>query len=104
MTGEISIRGRVLAIGGLKEKTMAALRHGVKTVIIPQDNLKDLEEIDQTVRKALNFVPVRSADTVLETALRFPVEDAPVVSAADAQPLPLAAPPRPRKRKPDIRQ
>ena len=104
MTGEISIRGRVLAIGGLKEKTMAALRHGIKTVIIPQDNLKDLEEIDQTVRKALTFVPARSADTVLETALRFPQPDAPVVTAPDTQPLPLAAPPIPKKRKPDIRQ
>ena len=104
MTGEISIRGRVLAIGGLKEKTMAALRHGIKTVIIPQDNVKDLEEIDQTVRKALNFVPVRSADTVLETALNFPQPDAPVVVPADTQSLPLAAPPLPRKRKPDIRQ
>ncbi|MBR4194143.1 MAG: endopeptidase La [Oscillospiraceae bacterium] len=104
MTGEISIRGRVLAIGGLKEKTMAALRHGIKTVIIPQDNLKDLEEIDQTVRKALNFVLVRSADTVLETALNFPREDAPLVVSADAQTLPLATPPLPRKRKPDIRQ
>ena len=104
MTGEISIRGRVLAIGGLKEKTMAALRHGIKTVIIPQDNLKDLEEIDQTVRKALCFVPARTADTVLETALRFPSADAPVVAAADSQPLPLAAPPIPKKRKPDIRQ
>ena len=104
MTGEISIRGRVLAIGGLKEKTMAALRRGVKTVIIPQDNVKDLEEIDQTVRKALNFVPVRSADTVLETALHFPRADAPVVAPADAPSLPLATPPVPRKRKPDIRQ
>ena len=104
MTGEISIRGRVLAIGGLKEKTMAALRHGVKTVIIPQDNLKDLEEIDQTVRKALNFVPARTADTVLETALRFPQPDAPVVAAAEPQKLPLATPPLPKKRKPDIRQ
>ena len=104
MTGEISIRGRVLAIGGLKEKTMAALRHGIKTVIIPQDNVKDLEEIDQTVRKALSFVPVRSADTVLETALVFPKADAPVVSAAESQPLPLTAPILPKKRKPDIRQ
>ena len=104
MTGEISIRGRVLAIGGLKEKTMAALRRGVKTVIIPQDNVKDLEEIDQTVRKALTFVPARTADTVLETALRFPVADAPVVAPADAPSLPLATPPVPKKRKPDIRQ
>ena len=104
MTGEISIRGRVLAIGGLKEKTMAALRRGVKTVIIPQDNLKDLEEIDQTVRKALTFVPVRHADAVLETALNFPQPDAPVVVAAETPALPLAKPPVPLKRKPDIRQ
>ena len=98
MTGEISIRGRVLAIGGLKEKTMAALRNGIKTVIIPQDNVKDLEEIDQTVRKALTFVPARSADTVLETALHFPTAEAPMVVASEAQPLPLAAPPLPKKR------
>ena len=69
MTGEISLRGRVMQIGGLKEKTMAALRHGISTVIIPQDNLKDLEEIDQTVRKSLKFVAARTVDTVLETAL-----------------------------------
>ncbi len=71
MTGEISIRGRVMAIGGLKEKTMAALRHGVKTVIIPQDNVKDLDEIDQTVREKLHFIPVRDADTVISTAIDF---------------------------------
>ncbi len=69
MTGEISLRGRVMAIGGLKEKTMAALRHGIKTVIIPQDNLRDLEEIDQTVRKSLNFITAKHIDTVLEAAL-----------------------------------
>ena len=69
MTGEISIRGRVMAIGGLKEKTMAALRHGVKTVIIPAENEKDLEEIDQTVRSRLNFIMVRDADAVLGAAL-----------------------------------
>ena len=71
MTGEISIRGRVMAIGGLKEKTMAALRHGAKRVIIPQENLKDLDEIDQTVRGRLEFIPVRDADTVLSVALDF---------------------------------
>ena len=69
MTGEISIRGRVLAIGGLKEKTMAALRRGITTVIIPKDNERDLAEIDQTVRKQLNFVAVQSIDTVLDVAL-----------------------------------
>ena len=69
MTGEISLRGRVLPIGGLKEKTMAALRHGVRTVIIPKDNERDLAEIDQTVRNALNFVTAQTIDTVLDTAL-----------------------------------
>ena len=69
MTGEISIRGRVLPIGGLKEKTMAALRHGIRTVIIPKDNARDLEQIDQTVRNSLNFVVAETIDTVLETAL-----------------------------------
>ena len=69
MTGEISLRGRVLPIGGLKEKTMAALRHGIRTVIIPKDNERDLEEIDPTVRKSLNFVSAQTVDTVLDTAL-----------------------------------
>ena len=69
MTGEVTLRGRVLPIGGLKEKTMAALRNGIKTVIIPADNLKDLEEIDQTVRAGLHFVPVEEVDSVLAAAL-----------------------------------
>ena len=73
MTGEISIRGRVLPIGGLKEKTMAALRHGIKTVIIPKDNEKDLREIDQTVYKALNFILVEHVDAVIDAALDLPV-------------------------------
>ena len=76
MTGEISLRGRVMRIGGLKEKTMAALRHGIRTVIIPQENERDLEEIDQTVRRQLNFVSAATVDTVLETALNRPVEPA----------------------------
>ncbi len=77
MTGEISIRGRVLPIGGLKEKTMAALRHGVSTVIIPKDNERDLEEIDQTVRKSLNFVLAQSVETVLHTALNHTAQQLP---------------------------
>ena len=64
MTGEITLRGRVLAIGGLKEKTMAAKRSGLHTVLIPRDNVRDLEEIDQTVRAALRFVPVETVDQV----------------------------------------
>ena len=72
MTGEISIRGRVLPIGGLKEKTMAALRHGVRTGIIPKENEKDLQEIDQTVRRALNFLLVEHVDAVIDAALVQP--------------------------------
>ena len=73
MTGEVTLRGRVLPIGGLKEKTMAALRHGVKTVILPADNAPDLEEIDQTVRRSLKFITVEHVDAVLEEALNVAV-------------------------------
>jgi ATP-dependent Lon protease len=69
MTGEVTLRGRVLPIGGLREKTMAAARNGIKTVILPADNMKDLEEIDQTVRAALRFIPVEQVDAVLAQAL-----------------------------------
>ena len=69
MTGEISLRGRVMRIGGLKEKTMAAMRNGIGTVLIPKDNVRDLEEIDQTVRAGLRFVPVSTVDQVFEAAL-----------------------------------
>lgn len=79
MTGEISIRGRVLAIGGLKEKTMAALRHGIRTVIIPKDNERDLDEIDQTVRKSLNFITAQTVDTVLDAALNRKPEIVPTI-------------------------
>lgn len=74
MTGEVTLRGRVLPIGGLKEKTMAAFRSGIKTVILPADNAKDLEEIDQTVRKALQFVLVERAEQVLAHALNRSLE------------------------------
>ncbi len=69
MTGEVTLRGRVLEIGGLREKTMAALRSGVTTVFLPHDNIKDLDEIDPTVRAALSFVPVKQVDQVLAQAL-----------------------------------
>lgn len=71
MTGEITLRGRVLPIGGLKEKTMAAYRAGIKTVIIPSENEKDLADIDETVRNALNFVLADHMDKVLESTLDF---------------------------------
>ncbi len=79
MTGEISIRGRVLAIGGLKEKTMAALRHGIRTVIIPKDNERDLTQIDQTVRNALNFVTVQDIQSVLSVALNRKTDPKPAI-------------------------
>ncbi len=74
MTGEVTIRGRVLAIGGLKEKSMAAYRAGVKTVFIPHDNLHDLDDVDETVRKNINFVPVSFVDEIIEKALIFSKE------------------------------
>lgn len=69
MTGEITLRGRVLPIGGLKEKTMAALRSGIHTVIIPKENEKDLADIDQTVRERLQFETVETADAVFALAI-----------------------------------
>ena len=98
MTGEISLRGRVMAIGGLKEKTMAALRHGISTVIIPKDNERDLEEIDQTVRKQLNFIVASRIETVLDAALN---------RTPEAQPTILSEIPEnvgSQRRKPSIRQ
>ena len=69
MTGEITLRGEVTAIGGLKEKLLAALRGGIKTVLIPEENVKDLQEIPDNVKQGLNIVPVRWIDKVLEVAL-----------------------------------
>lgn len=69
MTGEITLRGRVLPIGGLKEKVYAAYRAGIKTIIIPKDNEKDLEEISENIRNRLTFVPATTMETVLKTAL-----------------------------------
>ena len=74
MTGEITLRGRVLPIGGLKEKTMAAKRNGLHTVLIPKDNVRDLEDIDQTVRAALRFVPVETVDQVFAEMFAAPAK------------------------------
>ena len=98
MTGEISLRGRVLAIGGLKEKTMAAYRHGIHTVIISKDNERDLAEIDPVVRGALNFVAVQSVDAVFDVALNMNNE----ISPALLQEIPDGL--KVRTRKPSIRQ
>jgi ATP-dependent Lon protease len=91
MTGEITLRGEVLPIGGLKEKLLAAARGGIKTVLIPEENKKDLAEIPVEITKDLNIIPVRWIDKVLETALeRKPVPlvenvDVPAVAAAPAK-------------------
>jgi ATP-dependent Lon protease len=69
MTGEITLRGEVLAIGGLKEKLLAALRGGIKTVLIPEENVKDLAEIPDNVKNRIEIVPVKWIDQVLEVAL-----------------------------------
>ncbi len=69
MTGEVTLRGRVLPIGGLKEKLLAALRGGIKTVLIPEDNVKDLVEIPDNVKEGLEIIPVAHVDQVLEQAL-----------------------------------
>lgn len=70
MTGEITLRGRVLPIGGLKEKSLAAYRAGITDIIIPQENKPDIEDVPQEIRKKLNFIPAESMDIVLENALR----------------------------------
>lgn len=69
MTGEVTLRGRVLPIGGLKEKSMAAYTGGVKTVFIPMENLPDLDEVDEVVKQNVRFVPVRQVDEILNYAL-----------------------------------
>ena len=73
MTGEVTLRGRVLPIGGLKEKLLAALRGGIKTVLIPKDNEKDLADIPDNVKKALTIVPVSTVDEVLKHSLKGPL-------------------------------
>ena len=69
MTGEITLRGRVLPIGGLKEKLLAAHRAGIDTVLIPKENLKDLEEVPENVRGAITILPAETVQTVLDAAL-----------------------------------
>lgn len=71
MTGEITLHGNVLPIGGLREKSMAAYRNGIRTVIIPEKNIPDLHEVDEVVKQNVNFVPAKTLDTVLKTALVY---------------------------------
>jgi ATP-dependent Lon protease len=70
MTGEVTLRGRVLPIGGLKEKLLAALRGGIKTAIIPSENEKDLKDIPQNVKDGMKIIPVDNVDDVLKIALK----------------------------------
>ncbi|HRH19976.1 MAG TPA: endopeptidase La [Brevundimonas sp.] len=86
MTGEVTLRGRATAIGGLKEKLLAALRSGIKTVLIPQENVKDLEDIPANVKDALDIIPVSNVDEVLKHALTGPLT--PVEWDPEAEPLP----------------
>ncbi len=75
MTGEITLRGRVLPIGGLKEKSMAAYRAGIKTVVIPYDNISDLDEVDPVVKEAVTFKPVKTVEAVWDIALEKPAKN-----------------------------
>jgi ATP-dependent Lon protease len=73
MTGEITLRGRVLPVGGLKEKILAAYQSGIKTIIIPRDNIKNLEDLPNHIKKRLKFIAVNNVDEVLKIALtRYP--------------------------------
>jgi ATP-dependent Lon protease len=87
MTGEITLRGRVLPIGGLKEKLLAAHRGGITTVIIPEDNKKDLADMPANITASLEIHPVRWIDEVLDIALERPVQPKP---ASDTPPAPVA--------------
>jgi len=87
MTGEMTLRGKVLPIGGLKEKLLAALRGGLKTVLIPQDNEKDLAEIPDNVKRGLKIIPVRTVDDLLGNALAAPLT--PVAWSEDGEPPPV---------------
>ncbi|MDP3032970.1 MAG: S16 family serine protease, partial [Rhodocyclaceae bacterium] len=88
MTGEITLRGEVLPIGGLKEKLLAAVRGGIRLALIPEENVKDLAEISDAIKNRIEIMPVKWIDKVLELALERmpePLPDAPV-SVADTQP------------------
>jgi ATP-dependent Lon protease len=86
MTGEVTLRGRVLPIGGLKEKLLAALRGGLKTVLIPQDNVKDLADMPDNVKNGLTIIPVKVVEQVLEHALTKPLIPIEWVEADEAKP------------------
>ena len=90
MTGEITLRGRVLPIGGLKEKLLAALRGGIKTVLIPMDNEKDLAEIPDNVKRGMDVIPVTTVDDVLENALVNPLTPIEWIEPVEVKPVAAA--------------
>jgi ATP-dependent Lon protease len=90
MTGEVTLRGKVLAIGGLKQKTIAAHRAGITTVLLPKDNAKDIPELPDRIRKDLTLIPVGHLDEVLEVAL-LPATEPPF--SVDRSEAPLVPPP-----------
>ena len=92
MTGEITLRGRVLPIGGLKEKLLAALRGGLKTVLIPKENEKDLAEIPDNVKRGLKIIPVKTADELLGQALAAPLT--PIAWSEDGETEPVVPAPK----------
>jgi ATP-dependent Lon protease len=103
MTGEITLRGRVLPIGGLKEKLLAALRGGLSTVLIPKDNEKDLAEIPENVKSGLTIVPVSTVDELLKHALVAPL--APIEwieEPTQPAPAPAVLPPAAEGERPGI--
>ena len=94
MTGEVTLRGRVLPVGGVREKALAALRRGIQTIIIPERNVSDLREIPKELKKRIHFVPVRTMRDVLDAALVEPLDwKAPVKRSGSATPAPSTPPP-----------
>jgi ATP-dependent Lon protease len=87
MTGEITLRGRVLPIGGVREKVLAGHRAGLKVILLPEKNLKDLHDVPKTVRSELEIIPIAHMDQVIDLALG---------------PEPIIEPPRPRRRNEDV--
>jgi ATP-dependent Lon protease len=92
MTGEITLRGKVLPIGGLKEKLLAALRVGIKEAIIPKENEKDMAEVPENIRNHMKIHPVENMDQVLQIALERPLPEQPD-SAEGIPPVPPGAEP-----------
>ncbi len=93
MTGEVTLRGKVLPIGGLKSKTIAAHRAGIKTVLLPKDNAKDIPELPERIRQDLELLPVGHLDEVIAVALLEPVEPPFKVSEPEKAPDTLIVPP-----------